>query len=108
MRFGFSFLKNLYRARHTFKSLYGKEPVLISADQMPLHRNESSNEPTLAWKGRHQTTFIKENHMLSRERITVMTVVASDGRTWIEFLFKGVGTRTKLDQPKGDFFQKFL
>ena len=33
---------------------------------MPLHRNESSSQKTLNFKG--EETFVKENHMLSRER----------------------------------------
>ena len=35
---------------------------------MPLHNNESSQEKTLDFKG--EDTFVKENHMLSRERVT--------------------------------------
>ena len=40
---------------------------------MPLHRNESSSQKTLNFKG--EETFVKENHMLSRERVTVFTQV---------------------------------
>ena len=43
------------------------------SDQMPLHRNELSNEKTLNFKGATQTTYVKEYHFLSRERITELT-----------------------------------
>ena len=83
-------------------SLYGVDPEIIMSDQMPLHRNESSQEKTLSFKGASQTTFVKENHMLSRERITVMTSVTSK-KTFsgpgLEFVFKGVGKRVKLNPP---------
>ena len=71
---------------------------------MPLHRNESSNEKTLNYKGAAQTTFVKENHSLSRERITAMTSVASQKQSTapkLEFVFKGTGKRVKLNPPKG-------
>lgn len=38
-------------------------PQLQTGDQMPLHRNESSQEKILVGKG--EDTFIKENHNLS-------------------------------------------
>ena len=45
-----------------------------------------------------QGTFVKENHMLSRERTTVFTQVSSDPAINInhEFEFTGKGSRTKL------------
>ena len=48
---------------------------IISGDQMPLHRNESHEQKTLADVG--FSTFVKENHNLSRERATVFTQVIS-------------------------------
>ena len=69
---------------------------------MPLHRNENSSQKTLSLKG--ETTYVKENYMLSRERITVFTQVSSDGSNPLphpEFVFKGKGTRTKLTHPPG-------
>ena len=38
---------------------------------MPLHRNESSGQATLSFNNRE--VFVKENHHLSRERVTVFT-----------------------------------
>ena len=74
------------------------------SDQMPLHSNESSNVKTLNFKGAPQTTYVKENHSLSRERITAMTSLAS-GRPFsapeLEFVFKGTSKRVKLNPPSG-------
>ena len=73
------FLKNCWRMWYYWKVRLQSthEPVFMSADQMPLHRNETSQQATLNFKGRHISTFVKENHQLSRERLTVMTVVSS-------------------------------
>ena len=46
-----NFLKNIYRVRSYFIKTHGKEPAIISADQMPLHRLESSGEKTLSQTG---------------------------------------------------------
>ena len=64
--------------------LYGVGPDIVMSDQIPLNRNESSNEKTLNFKGAPQTTYVKENHSLSRERIMVMTSSAPN----LEFVFK--------------------
>ena len=79
-----------------FIEKYGVDPSSINGDQMPLHRNESSQQKTTNFKG--QDTFVKENYMLSRERVTVFTQVSSDPKINLppEFLFKGKGTRTKV------------
>ena len=69
---------------------------------MPFHRNESASQKILSFTG--ETTFVKENYMLSRERITVFTQVFSDKSsplTLPEFVFQGKGTRIKFNQPKG-------
>lgn len=98
------FLKNIWTVRHTFIQLYGIDPEIIMSDQMPLHRNESSSEKTLNYKGAAQTTFVKENHSLSRERITAMTSVTSEKQSSapkLEFVFKGAGKRVKLNPSKG-------
>ena len=95
-------LKNVWRVRYWFKSAFGKEITVINGDQMPLHRNENSSQKTLSLKG--ETTYVKENYMLSRERITVFTQVSSDKSNPLphpEFVFKGKGTRTKLTHPPG-------
>ena len=88
--------KNVWQIRSFFIEKYNVDPPTINGDQMPLHRNESSQQKTLTFKG--QDTFVKENHMLSRERVTVFTQVSSDPAINInpEFVFKGIGTRTKL------------
>ena len=71
---------------------------------MSLHRNESSSQKTLNFKG--EETFVKENHMLTRERVTVFTQVSSDSRFYTpEFVFKGKGTRTKINVEEDIKFQ---
>ena len=54
-----------------------------------------------------QNTFVKENYMLSRERVTAFTQLVSEEPYHLpsEFVFKGKGTRTKLDPPPGVHFQ---
>ena len=98
------FLKNIWTVRYTFTKLYGVDPEIVMSNQMPLHRNESSNEKTLNFKGAPQTTYVKENRSLSRERIAAMTSLAS-GRPFsaseLVFVFKGTGKRVKLNPPSG-------
>ena len=50
-----------------------------------------------------EVCFVKENYMLSRERITVFTQISTDETIDLsyEFVFKGVGTRTDLTPPEG-------
>ena len=60
---------------------------------MSLHRNESSSQKTLNFKG--EETFVKENHML-----------CSDSKFYTpEFVFKGKGTRTKINIEEDIKFQ---
>ena len=95
-------LKNVWRVRYWFRSKFGREITIINGDQMPLHRNENASQKTLSFTG--ETTYVKENYMLSRERITVFTQVSSDTSNPLplpEFVFKGKGTRTKLNRPPG-------
>ena len=97
-----SFLKNIWTARYFFEKKYGVNPAILSADQMPLHRNESSSAKTMNFVGQNQSTFVKENYKLSRERSTVMTTVSSSNKVPAppcEYLFKGKGTRVKLSPP---------
>ena len=96
------FIKNVLRVRHFFLSHFKKEPVIINGDQMPLHRNESSTEKTMTLK--NQPVYVKENHMLSRERVTVYTQLSTDSeekKPTPEILFKGKGKRIKVNPPKG-------
>ena len=81
-------------------TIMGLIPI-INEDQMPLHRNESSTQKTLNFVD--MDAYVKENYNLSRERVTVFTQVSisSDINLNPEFVFKGKGTRTKLDPPDG-------
>ena len=84
------------------------DPAILSVDQMPLHRNESSTQKTLNFRGREQYCFVKENHNLSREHCTVMTVVSSKKELKpppLEFVFKGKGQRVTLNPPNKVKFQ---
>ena len=86
------FLQNIWTVRHFVLENYKTDPVIISADQMPLHRNESRMEKTLNFND--QTTYVKENYQLSRERPTVMTAVCSNSKKKVvkpKFLFKEAG-----------------
>ena len=79
------------------KKLFYREIRYRPGDQMPPYRNESSQQKTMAFK--NEDAFVKENHSLSRERVTVFTQVSStkDISLKPEFVFKGQGTRTNID-----------
>ena len=49
---------------------------------------------------KNEDNFVKENHSLSRERVTVFMQVSStkDKSLRPAFIFKGKGTRTKIDE----------
>ena len=66
---------------------------------MPLHRNESSQQKILTFKG--EDTFVKENYMLSRKGAMVFTQVSSQEKIKLnpEFVFKGIGTQTTVSVP---------
>ena len=68
---------------------------------MLLHRNESTTQRTMTFK--NMDTYVKENYSLSRGRATVFTQVSSDPTANFipEFVFKGKGTRIKLNPPEG-------
>lgn len=90
------YLQNVWAVRRFFIEKYGVDPPIINGDQMPLHRNESTQEKTMTFKG--EDTFVKENHNLSRERVTVFTQVTSVSNIKLqpEFVFKGKGVRAKV------------
>ena len=67
----------------------GVDPEIIMSDQMLLYRNESSQEKTPNFKGAPQTTYVKENHSLPRERIAAMALLSL--APGLEFVFKGAG-----------------
>ena len=56
---------------------------------MPLHRNESASQKTLSLKS--DEFFVKENYMLSRERVTCFAQLCSDPKIELrpELVFKG-------------------
>ena len=70
---------------------------------MPLHRNESGSQKSLNFSERDQSCFAKENHRLTRERSTVMTItfLANAIKTPPpEFVFKGKGIRVRVNPPE--------
>ena len=91
--------KNIYRIRYFMMKKYNTEPDIVGADQMPLYRNQSSNEKTMNTV--REETYVKENHTLSRERTTTMTIYSTnnDDKFNCEFLFKGMGKRAKATPP---------
>ena len=95
------YLKNIWMVRKYFIDKYGVDPPVINRDQMSLHRNESASQKALSLKS--EEVFVKENYMLSRERVTCFTKFCSDPKIELkpEFIFKGKGTRTHLTPPKG-------
>ena len=97
----YEYLKNVWTVRKFFIDNYGVDPPIINGDQMSLHRNESSTQKTLNFVD--MDAYVKENYNLSRERVTVFTEVSSSSYINLnpEFVFKGIGTRTKLDPPDG-------
>ena len=92
-------IKNIWLARKYFLDKFGVEIPIINGDQMPLHRNESTDKKTMTVK--NQDTFVKENHKLSLERITVFTQLSSDPllTPLPEFVFKEKGHLNKLKEP---------
>ena len=96
---------NIWRIRKYFRDTYAVEVPIVNGDQMPLHRNESHSQKTMSNTG--QETFVKENYMLSRERVTAYTQLSTeqDVKFKPEFVFKGQGKRVKLNPPDGAHFQ---
>ena len=68
---------------------------------MPLHPKALTTQKTMTFK--NIASCVKENDSLSRERAAVFTQVSSDSTAnlILEFVFKGKGTRTKLNLPEG-------
>ena len=90
------YLQNVWTVRRFFIQKYGVDPPIINGDQMPLRRNKTAQEKSMPFKG--EDTFVKENHKLSRERVTVFTQVTSVSNINLqpEFIFKGKGVRAKV------------
>ena len=104
------FLKNIWHLRHYFlKDMasnlwYGRGGG--GGDQMPLHRSEQTSRTTMNFAG--VETYVKEDYMLSRERVTVYTQISSqaDAPTPApDFVFKVMGQRVKLNPPPGVHIQ---
>ena len=76
-----------------FHQNFGVDPPILNGDQMSFYRNESSGQATLRFKNKN--AFVKENHHLSRERVTVFKQIAIDGGVdlYPEFVFKGTCKR---------------
>ena len=97
------FFKNVWIARYWRKAKYKDDPPILSADQMPLHRNESGSQKSFNFSGSDQSCFVKENHHLTRERSTVMTIASSSNAIKtppLQFVFKGKGIRVKVNPPE--------
>ena len=84
-------LKNVWTARYWWKVKYKVDSPILSADQMPLHQNESNGQKSRNSSGRDQSYFVKKNYHLSRERCTMMTTASSANQIKtppLEFIFK--------------------
>ena len=96
------FLQNVLRVRVFFHNRFHVDPVVWGSDQMPLHESEGANTKSLSIRG--EDVYVKENYAASRKRVTVMTTVSSSASTpprHVEFVFKGMGTRTTVRIPYG-------
>ena len=74
---------------HGYASKRKREIPIIDGDEMPLHWNES------------ETTSVKENYILSQERISLYTSDMSNPLPLSKFVFKGKLAEIKLNNPKG-------
>ena len=74
--------------REYFLDTNSIDPLIIKRYQMPLQRNESTSPKTLSLKS--ETVFVKENYMLSTERVTCFTQLCSDPKVILppEFCFQ--------------------
>ena len=95
MKFGQFML--YYKRKNFIKNLHEKYGL--------YHRNESAGQKTLSLKS--EETFVKENYMLSRERLTCFTQLCSDPKVDLktEFVFKRRGTQTHLTPAEGANYQ---
>ena len=70
------YLQNIWTVRKYFLDTYGVDPPINNGDRMLLRRNESVGQTTLSLKS--EEIFVKENYMLSRERVTSFTQLCND------------------------------
>ena len=75
------YLENIWMVKKYFYDTYGIQPPIINGDQMSLHRNERVSEKTLPLKS--ERVFVKENYMLSRERVTCLTQLCNDTKVTV-------------------------
>lgn len=75
-------------------------PPIINGDHMLLHRNEISSQKTMCITG--FDAYVKKNHNLFREGVTVYTKVSGypNVKLNLEFVFKVKGTQTTRNPPK--------
>ena len=67
------YLKNIWTVRNNFTNKHGVDPPVINEDQMLLHSNECASASQKALSLKSEEVFVKENYMLSRERVTCFT-----------------------------------
>ena len=70
---------------------------------MPLHHKKSGSQKSINFSGSNQSCFVNENHHFTWERSTVMTIASSSNAIktpCLEFVFKGKGTRVKVNPPE--------
>ena len=101
----FEYLENIWTVQKFFIDNFGLDLPIINGNQMLLHRNDSTSQRTLNFTG--LDTYVKENYSLARERVTVYTQVANDSSIKLlpEFVFKGKGTRTRVNAPENMHYQ---
>ena len=86
----------MMRSRYYIFGNYGVYPPVHNGDQMPSYLNNSTGSKTLTLTD-DEYTFVKENHKLDRERVTVMTQVSSDPSIKLptDFCFKGAAPSSR-------------
>ena len=90
------YLNNVWCARYFFKR------ILMSSQQLTMEIKCHFTETSRRLKKHFPLkVFVKENYMLSRERITAYTQILSKEPFLLppDFLFKGKGKRIVLNQP---------
>ena len=91
------YLQNLWTVRRYFIEKYGVDPPIINGDQMPLHRNESSQDKTMAFKKKTRSSRKITN---SQESVLLYSrkLVGSASKIVLqpEFVFQGKGVRAKV------------
>ena len=93
-------LKNIWTVKKYFIDNNGVDPLVINGNQTPLHRNKTASQKIFSLKS--EEVFVKENYMLSRERIPCFPQLCSHPKIELklEFVFKGKGTQIHVTIPK--------